>query len=135
MTYFHIKPLTLATVAGMAMLLGACTMGGSNPQDTGTRISARGDSIAGRGAEWTEGQRDLQKGQRLVSQSDSRAADAEKRLQRAHDAVAKAERQIEVARADRSSGERMIAGGSARMQQAEAAYESIRSSPSAITPR
>ena len=132
MTSSSFKPLTLGATAVAALLLGACSTTSSGPMDAGERMSARGETIAGRGAAWTQGQREIAEGEQLVSKSASNTASAEKRLERAQEAAMKAEQQILAAQADRASGERMIAGGTVRMREAEAAYSDIRSGPSAL---
>jgi hypothetical protein len=122
------KPLVLTLVAAISFPLAA------SAQDTGDRISARGAAISGRGKAWSDGQRDVQKGQRLIAKSMSRANDADKKLKRARESAAKAERQSQDAQSDRAQGERMISDGTAKMQQAETDYTGIRNGPSAVTP-
>ena len=103
MTSPSFKPLTLGATAVAALLLGACSTTSSAPMDAGERMSARGETIAGRGAAWTQGQREIAKGEKLVSKSASNTASAEKRLERAQEAAMKAEQQILAAQADRAS--------------------------------
>lgn len=126
------KPAILALLAALSLPIAAHV---SAAQDNGDRISARGAAISGRGAAWSDGQRQVQKGQRLIVKSNKRTVDAEKTLERTRNEAAKAERQLQEALSDKIKGEQMISLGTARMQQAEAAYADIRNGPSAVAPQ
>ncbi len=108
---------TILAVSAL-LALGACA--GDKTLDTGQRMSARADNIAARGSAWSDGQDELQKGQKMLEQSIERVAEAEKNIRQAQ--------------SDRAKGEQLISSGTSRMQQAEADYNQIRSQPSAITP-
>jgi hypothetical protein len=103
--------------------------------DAGQRISERGGEISNRGQSWTDGHRDQLKGQKLVAKSGDQVLDGERDLEKARAAVTKAERRIEVAQANRISGEQLVSDGTSRMQKAEADYAAIKSGPSAIVPQ
>lgn len=129
----HYKPLVTTTLMVAASItLAACST--ASREDDGQRISARGEAISARGQAWTDGQRDLQKGQKLVERGVDRTADGEKKLKRAQEAAAKAQLQIEQARAEQLKGEQLISAGNVQMQQAESAYAAIRSGPPAVSP-
>lgn len=70
-----------------------------------------------------------------MNKSVGQVSDGENDLKRAQAAVLKAERRIEVARADKISGEELINSGTAKMRQAEADYSALRNGPSAMAPR
>ena len=69
-------PFALLAVSALALALAACS-GGSSRLDAGQRISARGDAISGRGADWNAGQRNVQAGQKALPQSADSAAGGE----------------------------------------------------------
>jgi chromosome segregation ATPase len=98
-------------------------------------MSARGASISGRGAEWSDGQRDVDKGQQQLRKSADRAADGEQDLRKARDAVAKAEQRIQQAQADQLAAQQRIAAGTAQMSRAETEYTTIRQQPSVVQPQ
>ena len=127
------KPSALVLTAIAGILLTGCSTTSSKP--SGQLISERGGAISAKGEAWTDGQRDLQKGQKLVQRSDARVADGQNKLLHAQQAAADAERQIQTAQVDRTSGEQIMAGGATRMKQAEADYAAIRNGPSAIESR
>ncbi|WP_164155462.1 hypothetical protein [Sandarakinorhabdus rubra] len=132
----HISSSFVAPVAIAALLaLSACAGDRSAPLDAGQRMSARGESIAGRGAAWSDGQRDVEQGGERLRKSDARIADAERDLRRASDAMAKAERQIATAQAARLAAAEQVAAGTAQMRRAEADYGDIRQLPSAMDPQ
>jgi len=133
MLYGMVKPTIIILLSATSVLLAACSTSGS--QDAGERMSARGAVISGRGEAWTDGQRDVRKGQRLVERSTSRLTDGEKKLKRANDAVTAAERQIQSGQSEKTHGEQMISQGTEQMRQAEAAYAAIRNGPSAVAPQ
>ena len=116
-----------------ALLLGACSSSGPSTLDTGQRISQRGGEIGNFGSAWSEGREDVRQGRRLVERSSGVAEDAEKKLARAQADVRKAQERIRKAQADRTDGEQLIAGGTDRMERAEADYVRARTGPSAIT--
>jgi len=116
-----------------ALLLGACSTSSPNKLDTGQRISQRGGEIGNFGSAWSEGREDVKKGRRLVKKSSGVAEDAEKKLVRAQSDARKAQERIRKAQADRANGEYLIAGGTDRMERAEADYVRARTGPSAIT--
>jgi hypothetical protein len=120
------KFLLLALSAASPLLLSACASSDGAPMDTGERLSQRGGAISDYGASWTNGEKDFRQGQRLVERSGKDSSDAEKRLARAREQVASAEAQIRSAQVERSSGERMMADGTAQMQRAEADYTAVR---------
>lgn len=126
------KPVALTLLAALTLPIAAHV---SAAQDNGDRISARGAAISGRGEAWSDGQREAQKGQRLIAKSNKRTVDADKKLERTRNDAAKAERQLQEAQSDKVKGEQMISSGTARMQQAEAAYADIRNGPSAVAPQ
>lgn len=125
-------PKIFAATAAAALLLSGCASGRSTELDTGQRMSARGDSIAGRGAAWSDGQRDMQKGQKALDKSAKRTADAQRDLQRAQGDITKAQRKIEDEAAARVAAEQLMANGTAQMSRAEADYGAIRSQPSVL---
>jgi translation initiation factor 2B subunit (eIF-2B alpha/beta/delta family) len=118
-----------------AVMLVGCAAGTSQGPDAGERMAARGSSITAQGADWSSGQRDVQKGQKQMRQAAERSADAEKALRKASAAMAKAEQQIQTAQSDQLAAEQLVASGKARMVQAEADYGVIRTQPSALQPQ
>lgn len=126
------RHLILAMAVISPLLLGACSSTGSSSMDAGQRISQRGHEIGDYGAAWSDGQRDVRQGRRLVEKNSDSSVDAEKRLARARADVAKAEEQLRKAQLGRSDGERLIADGTAQMQRAEADYTAVRAGPPAI---
>lgn len=130
MVSFLNGPLALGLTA---LMLGACASGGQS-MDAGQRMSARGDSIAGRGAEWSDGQRDVRKGEQMLAKSADKAADGQKDLRKAQERARDAENQIRTAQADRQTAERLVADGMAQMRRAEADYATIRGQSSVVLP-
>lgn len=100
--------------------------------DAGQRMSQRGHEIGDYGSAWSDGQRDVTQGRRLVEKNSDSSVDAEKRLARARADVAKAEEQLRKAQLGRSDGERLIADGTAQMQRAESDYTAVRAGPPVV---
>jgi septal ring factor EnvC (AmiA/AmiB activator) len=120
----------VALAATAALTLSACA--GQSELDAGQRISARGESIVGRGAAWSDGQRDVQNGEKLLKKNANRAANAERDLRDARQDAAKAERKLQQAQNDQTAAQQQIAAGQAQMARAEAEYRDIRQRPPAI---
>ncbi|MDP3908467.1 hypothetical protein [Novosphingobium sp.] len=114
------------------LVLGACSSTGSSSMDVGQRISERGSTIGSYGAAWSDGQRDVKQGQRLIDKGSSSSINAEKQLARARADMIKAEEQLRKAQVAKAEGERLIADGTAQMQQAESAYTAVRVGPPAV---
>lgn len=117
-----------------ALLLSGCSNSMQTAHDDGERMSERGSEISARGEAWTDGQRQLAQGRKLVAHSTDELADYEKKLMHANKDVLNSQQKIEVAKAERVNGEQLIADGTLKMQQAEAAYTQIKNGPSAIAP-
>ena len=126
------KSVLLTAALAPMLLLGAWSASGAAANDNGQRIAQRADQIGDYGSEWKDGQKDVTKGQKLIDTSTKKSADAEKKLERAREAMAKAEDQLRQAQSDRAKGEQLIARGTARMQEAEAKYAALRAGPSAL---
>jgi chromosome segregation ATPase len=129
MNKFSIIPL----ITGAALLVGACSTSGSSTMDSGQRIAQRGGEISDYGSSWSAGQKDVKQGHRLVESSSSKAAKAQKQLDRARSDMLKAENRLRSAQTDRSQGERMVQNGNTQMQRAEADYFEARRGPSALS--
>lgn len=124
------SPLLSLTLTPM-LLLGAWSSAGL-AQDSGQRISQRGAMIGEFGSDWTDGNKEVIKGRKLIEKSAKQAADADKKVARARQAMAKAEDQQLQAQADRAKGETLISRGTARMAEAEERYAAVRAGPSAV---
>lgn len=124
----------LVLAASAAVMLSACASG-NRELDAGQRMSARGDSISGRGEAWSDGQRDVLKGQKAQQKQADRAARAERDLRKARDKTAKAERELQAAQKAQVDAQQQINAGTTQMQRAETEYGDIRNRPSAIPPQ
>ncbi len=123
---------TLFSAAAIAILsLNACATSSSSSPDIGERISARGGKISNYGETWSAGQKDVNKGTRLIEKSGKSAITAQKRLENARADFAKAEAQIKKAEQDRANGQQLVSDGTVQMQRAENDYAALRAGPSA----
>lgn len=127
------KILFLTTVATFSFLSAACASN-AGPMDAGERMSQRGDDIGAYGAAWSDGQKDVAKGQESVAKSTNSIAEAERDLARARADIAKAEQQIADAVAAKANAEKQIEDGTVQMARAEADYAVTKAGPSAVTP-
>lgn len=127
------RSILLAIAASFSFLSAACASSPA-PMDAGERMSQRGDDIGAYGAAWSDGQKDVAKGQESVTRSAKTIAEAERDLARARADIAKAEQQINEAVAARADAEKQIADGTVKMARAEAEYAVTKAGPSAVTP-
>ena len=127
------KSLLLTTAITFSFLAAACTSS-SGPMDAGERMSQRGDDIGAYGTAWSDGQKDVAKGQESVAKSTKSIAEAERDLARARADIAKAEQQISDAVAAKANAEKQIADGTVQMARSEAEYAVTKAGPSAVTP-
>jgi septal ring factor EnvC (AmiA/AmiB activator) len=127
------KSLLLATAVTFSFLSAACASSPA-PMDAGERMSQRGDDIGAYGTAWSDGQKDVAKGQESVAESTKSIAEAERDLARARADIAKAEQQIADAVAAKANAEKQIEDGTVQMARAEADYAVTKAGPSAVTP-
>ena len=83
----------LAFALSLPWSLGACASN-TAPKDTGQRLSERGSEIGAYGTAWSDGNKNVQKGQQSVEKSTRSLAEGERDLARARADLAKAEQQI-----------------------------------------
>ena len=126
------KTLIFVAAASISFLSAACASN-AGPMDAGERMSQRGDDIGAYGAAWSDGQKDVAKGQESVAKSANSIAEAERDLARARADIAKAEQQIADAIAAKANAEKQIEDGTVKMARAEAEYAVTKAGPSAVT--
>ena len=122
-----------AALAFSLLSLGACATDGRS-RDTGERLSDRGKEIGAYGTAWSEGQKDVKNGEKIVEKSNRSLANGERDLERARKELAQAEQQISDASATRAAALKRIEDGRAQMGRAEADYATTKSGPSAVDP-
>jgi septal ring factor EnvC (AmiA/AmiB activator) len=127
----HVVWVTLAL--SLPWSLGACASN-TAPKDTGQRLSERGSEIGAYGTAWSDGNKNVQKGEQSVEKSTRSLADGERDLTRARADVAKAEQQISDATAAKAVAQKRVEDGKLQMTRAEADYAATRAGPSAVTP-
>jgi predicted kinase len=97
-------------------------------------LSERGSEIGAYGTAWSDGHKNVQKGQQSVEKSTRSLAEGERDLARARADLAKAEQQISDATAAKAVAQKRIEDGKLQMTRAEADYAATRAGPSAVTP-
>lgn len=115
-----------AIMLAPAFILAGCASSGSPSMDVGQRIAERGGAIANYGEEWTAGRKDVERGEKMVSDSARNLSRAEQRVSNAQRDLERAQGDVRDAQAERVAGERLIVDGTAKMQRAEADYRAIR---------